>query len=160
MHPSYEAFSVALPRAQKKLPLRFDFLQVGQPGHTRSLAFSSLRREWDYPKVSQHNNLPKANKIMWMLRPISTKTKMTHGEKDKRSRVHFCIEDGGKNLLSFCPNACPSVLPIPDMPKMQVAGTPRLQLLQHLRRRSKSTDCFNNLPRVQSQNSRRIPVLP
>jgi hypothetical protein len=32
----------ALPLAQKTLPLKFDFLQVGQPGHKQSLVFSSL----------------------------------------------------------------------------------------------------------------------
>jgi hypothetical protein len=42
MQPAVAAFSLALPLAQKTLPLKFDFLQVGQAGHKQSLAFSSL----------------------------------------------------------------------------------------------------------------------
>jgi hypothetical protein len=42
MQPAAIIFSVAFPLTQKTLPLKFDFLYVGQPGHTHSLAFSSL----------------------------------------------------------------------------------------------------------------------
>jgi hypothetical protein len=41
MQPAVAAFSLALSLAQT-LPLKFDFLQVGQAGHKQSLAFSSL----------------------------------------------------------------------------------------------------------------------
>jgi hypothetical protein len=82
--------------------------------------------------------------------------------RGKRQEKHsaFCITDGGKNLLSFYPDACSSLLPIPDMLKMQLAGASGLQLLQYLRLTSKSTDCFKNLPQLQNQNSGRIAFLP
>jgi hypothetical protein len=42
MQPTVATFSLILPLAQKTLPLKFDFLKVGQVGHKQSLALSSL----------------------------------------------------------------------------------------------------------------------
>jgi hypothetical protein len=42
MQPASVTFSFAFPLAQKTLPLKFDFLYVGQVGHVQSLAFSEL----------------------------------------------------------------------------------------------------------------------
>jgi hypothetical protein len=42
MQPLISGFSLAFPFAQKTLPVKFDFLWVGQLGHKQRLVFSSL----------------------------------------------------------------------------------------------------------------------
>jgi hypothetical protein len=57
-------FSLAFPLAQKTLPVKLDFLYVGQPGHKHTLAFSSLSVT-ALPKIfHQNNNQIKANNAM------------------------------------------------------------------------------------------------
>jgi hypothetical protein len=58
IQPSEAAFSLALPLAQKTLPAKPDFLNVGQLGQVQSLLFSSLSGT-ELPKTSpkKHSRL-------------------------------------------------------------------------------------------------------